>query len=132
LAIKLLYEVGVNLDVIAIAKEKIDAKTNRAKGSAKDIIYTKESVFELKPTDKRLQWVQRLRDEAHRFAIAYHQNRKRKEDSKNSLLEKKGIGNATIKKLLGYFGTFEAIKNASFEEISASSSEKVAKILKNI
>jgi len=132
LALNLLDEAGVNLDVIAIAKEKLDNKAHRAKGSAKDIIYTKESVFELKTTDKRLQWVQKLRDEAHRFAIAYHQNRKRKEDTKNSLLEKKGIGEATIKKLINYFGTFEAIKNASFEEISVASSEKVAKILKNI
>jgi len=132
LSLTLLDEAGVNLDVIAIAKEKLDNKSHRAKGSAKDIIYTKKSVFELKTTDKRLQWVQRLRDEAHRFAIAYHQNRKRKEDTKNSLLEKKGIGEATIKKLISYFGTFEAIKNASFEEISVASSEKVAKILKNI
>jgi len=132
LALNLLDEAGVNLDVIAIAKEKLDKKAHRAKGSAKDIIYTKESVFELKTTDKRLQWVQRIRDEAHRFAITYHQNRKRKEDIKNSLLEKNGIGEATIKKLISYFGTFEDIKNASFEEISVASSEKVAKILKNI
>ncbi|NOZ90539.1 MAG: excinuclease ABC subunit UvrC [Epsilonproteobacteria bacterium] len=130
LALKLLEDAGINLDVIAIAKEKLDAKAHRAKGSARDIIYTKESVFELKTTDKRLQWVQRLRDEAHRFAIAYHQKKKRKEDSKNSLLEKKGIGPATVKKLLNYFGTFEAINSASFEEISVASSKKIAKILK--
>jgi excinuclease ABC subunit C len=130
LAITLLKEAGVSLDVVAIAKEKLDAKAHRAKGSAKDIIYTKTSVFELKPTDQRLQWIQRQRDEAHRFAIAYHQNKKRKEDTKNSLLEKKGIGPATIKKLLNYFGTFEAIENATFHEISVASSEKIAKILR--
>ena len=130
LAMQLLEEVNIGLDVIAIAKEKLDSKAHRAKGSAKDIIYTKESVFELSTTDKRLQWVQRQRDEAHRFAITYHQNKKRKEDTQNSLLQKKGIGPATIKKLLNYFGTFEAIKNASFEEISVASSPKVAKNLK--
>ena len=130
LAMQLLKEVNISLDVIAIAKEKLDSKAHRAKGSAKDIIYTKESVFELKPTDKRLQWIQRQRDEAHRFAITYHQNKKRKEDTKNSLLQKKGIGPATIKKLLNYFGTFEAIKNASFEEISIATSSKTAKSLK--
>ncbi|NEW59916.1 excinuclease ABC subunit UvrC, partial [Sulfurovum sp. bin170] len=118
LALRLLRKAGVTLDVIAIAKEKLDSKAHRAKGAAKDIIYTKESVFELKTTDKRLLWVQRQRDEAHRFAIAYHQNRKRKEDTKNSLLEKKGIGPATIKKLVNYFGTFEAINQASFNELS--------------
>jgi len=130
LALKLLKEAGISLDVIAIAKEKLDTKVHRAKGSAKDIIYTKESVFQLKTTDKRLHWVQRQRDEAHRFAITYHQNKKRREDTKNSLLQKKGIGPATIQKLLNYFGTFEAIKEATFEEISVASSQKVAKIIK--
>ena len=130
LAVQLLDEVNMSLDVIAIAKEKLDAKAYRAKGAAKDIIYTKESVFELATTDKRLQWVQRQRDEAHRFAITYHQNKKRKDDTQNSLLQKKGIGPATIKKLLNYFGTFEAIKSATFEEIAIASSSKIANILK--
>ncbi|HHS93277.1 MAG TPA: excinuclease ABC subunit UvrC [Campylobacterales bacterium] len=130
LAVSLLDEAKINLDVIAIAKEKLDAKAHRAKGAAKDIIYTENSVFELQPTDKRLQWVQRLRDEAHRFAITYHQNKKRKTDTQNSLLQKKGIGPATVKKLLNYFGTFEAIDKASYAEISVASSENIAKILK--
>jgi len=130
LAVTLLEEAKITLEVIAIAKEKLDAKAHRAKGAAKDLIYTEHSVFELKTTDKRLQWVQRQRDEAHRFAITYHQNKKRKVDTQNSLLEKKGIGPATIKKLLNYFGTFKAIQNASYKEISVASSEKIAKILK--
>ncbi len=130
LALKLLDEAKIELSVIAIAKEKLNYKTRRAKGGARDTIFTKQSVFELKPTDKRLQWVQRLRDEAHRFVLSYHQNKKRKEDIQNSLLEKKGIGKATLKKLLNYFGTFKAINSASFDEISVASSKKVAKILK--
>ena len=130
LAVSLLEEAKISLEVIAIAKEKLDAKAHRAKGSAKDIIYTKASIFELSTSDKRLQWVQRQRDEAHRFAITYHQNKKRKEDTKNSLLQKKGIGSTTVKKLLNYFGTFKAIENASYEEISVASSEKIANILK--
>ncbi len=130
LAISLLEEAKINLEVIAIAKEKLDAKAHRAKGAARDIIYTENSVFELKPTDKRLQWIQRQRDEAHRFAITYHQNKKRKDDTQNSLLQKRGIGPATVKKLLNYFGTFKAIEEASFQEISVASSEKIAKILK--
>jgi len=130
LAEELLSQSNIELNVIAIAKEKVDSKAHRAKGSAKDIIYTKNSVFKLLPTDKRLHWVQRQRDEAHRFAITYHQNKKRKEDIKSSLLEKKGIGSATIKKLLNYFGTFQAIENATYNEISVASSKKIAKILK--
>ena len=131
LAVEILNKNRVNLDVIAIAKEKLDAKAHRAKGAAKDIIYTQNGeVFDLKPTDKRLIFIQRLRDEAHRFAITYHKKKKRKEDMKISLYEVKGIGKATLQKLLNYFGTFEEVEKASFEEIAKISSKKVANALK--
>ncbi len=132
LAVEILNKNRVNLDVIAIAKEKLDAKVHRAKGAAKDIIYTQNGeVFDLKPTDKRLIFIQRLRDEAHRFAITYHKKKKRKEDMKISLYEVKGIGKATLQKLLNYFGTFEEVEKASFEEIEKITNKKVANSLKN-
>ena len=131
LAKGLLKEAQVNLDVIAIAKEKLDAKAHRAKGAAKDILYTSSGLFELKPNDKRLQWLQRQRDEAHRYAITYHQNKKRKDDTQISLLNKKGIGKATVKKLIDYFGTFEAIENASLEDIEKVTNKKISHIIKN-
>ncbi len=130
LARSLLSEAKINLDVIAIAKEKLDAKAHRAKGAARDILYTPEGIIELKASDKRLHWIQRQRDEAHRYAITYHQNKKRKEDSQISLLNKKGIGKATVGKLIDYFGTFEAIEKASFEEIKNVTNKKVASIIK--
>ena len=129
LARKLLHEAGVHLDVIAIAKAKLDAKAHRAKGSAKDLLYTPEGLLELKPNDRRLHWIQRQRDEAHRYAITYHQNSKRKADKSIELLNKKGIGKATLKKLIDYFGTFEAIENASAEEIALVTNRKIATIL---
>jgi excinuclease ABC subunit C len=131
LAKSLLKEAHVNLDVIAIAKEKLDAKAHRAKGAAKDMIYTSQGLIELKPNDKRLHWIQRQRDEAHRYAITYHQNKKRKEDTQISLLNKKGIGKATVKKLIDYFGTFEAIENASSEDIEKVTNKKISSIIKN-
>jgi excinuclease ABC subunit C len=131
LAKTLLKEAHVNLDVIAIAKEKLDAKAHRAKGAAKDMIYTSKALIELKPNDKRLHWIQRQRDEAHRYAITYHQNKKRKEDTQISLLNKKGIGKATVKKLIDYFGTFEAIENASYEDIEKVTNKKISNIIKN-
>jgi len=131
LALSLLKDAQVNLDVIAIAKEKLDAKAHRAKGAAKDIIYTTHGILELKANDKRLHWIQRQRDEAHRYAITYHQNKKRKEDTQISLLSKKGIGKATLKKLIDYFGTFEAIECASFEEIEKVTNTKISAIIKN-
>jgi len=131
LARQLLQEENVNLDVIAIAKEKLDAKAHRAKGAAKDLIYTINGLIELKPNDKRLHWIQRQRDEAHRYAITYHQNKKRKEDTQVSLLNKKGIGKATVKKLIDYFGTFEAIENASREDIERVTNKKISNIIKD-
>ncbi|MBA1420168.1 MAG: excinuclease ABC subunit UvrC [Epsilonproteobacteria bacterium] len=131
LALTLLKEANVNLDVIAIAKEKLDAKAHRAKGAAKDMLYTTLGLLELKPNDKRLHWIQRQRDEAHRYAITYHQNKKRKEDTQISLLNKKGIGKATVKKLLDYFGTFDAIENATDEELEKVTNKKIKNIIKN-
>ncbi|HQR73571.1 MAG TPA: excinuclease ABC subunit UvrC [Sulfurovum sp.] len=131
LALALLKDAHVNLDVIAIAKEKLDAKAHRAKGAAKDILYTPQGILELKANDARLHWIQRQRDEAHRYAITYHQNKKRKEDTQISLLTQKGIGKATLKKLIDYFGTFEAIELASFKDIEKVTNNKIANIIKN-
>ncbi|WP_323665253.1 excinuclease ABC subunit UvrC [Aliarcobacter butzleri] len=131
LAFDIVQSVGVNLDIIAIAKEKIDAKAHRAKGKAKDIIHYKTKngefkSFNLLTSDKRLQFVQRQRDEAHRFAITFHKKQKRAQDKQISLLQIKGIGEAKIKKLLLYFGEFEKIRKASFDELKTVLNEKDA------
>ena len=123
LAFDIVDSIGVNLDIIAISKQKVDAKAYRAKGNAKDIVHFKQNgeikSLNLLPSDKRLQFIQRLRDEAHRFAISFHKKQKRKEDKEISLLQIKGIGEAKIKKLLLYFGEFEKIRNASFDELKS-------------
>ena len=131
LAYDIVQSVGVNLDIIAIAKEKVDAKAHRAKGAAKDIIHYRNrngefKNFKLSTSDKRLQFVQRQRDEAHRFVINFHKKQKRTQDKQISLLQIKGIGEAKIKKLLLYFGEFEKIKNASIEELQNVLNEKDA------
>jgi excinuclease ABC subunit C len=129
LAKKLLKEAKVDIDVISIAKEKLDAKAHRAKGAAKDKIYTSDDKFDLLPSDKRLQLLQLLRDEAHRFAITYHRNAKKRAMIQGDFLEKKGVGKATLKKLLLHFGSFDALRNASFEELKAITNEKIASMI---
>ncbi len=132
LAESIVKKSGVYVDIVAIAKEKRDARAMRAKGSAHDLLYTKEGVLKLSPSDKRLQFLQRLRDEAHRFAITFHRRQKRKSDRQVQLLQKKGVGEATMKKLLQYFETFERIESASLEELSGVVGMKVARNIKNI
>ncbi|WP_034550867.1 excinuclease ABC subunit UvrC [Helicobacter rodentium] len=119
LAKTLLNSVGVNLEVIGIAKEKVEHRAYRSKGAAKDILrdeYSQE--YNLLPSDKRLQFIQKLRDEAHRFAITFHQRQKQKTMRQSKILEIQGIGKATQNKLLSYFGSFEAIHNATLEELN--------------
>lgn len=118
LAQDLIYSAGVNLDVIGISKEKIDAKAHRAKGQARDRLHTTEQTLELSTTDKRLQWVQRLRDEAHRFAISFHKKSRDKQAQQTTLLAQKGISQAKVTKLLKHFGTFKAIYTAKEDELA--------------
>jgi len=131
LAKEIIKSSGVNIDIIAISKEKIDKKSHRAKGKANDILHSIEQSFKLANSDKRLQWTQNLRDEAHRSAITFHKKTKLKLDKESKLLSLKGISTAKITKLLNHFGSFEALKKLSVEEISSVLSAKDAKIIKN-
>ncbi len=131
LARKIVKQYGVSVDIIAIAKEKRDRKAHRAKGGAKDTIWTETESYRFAEHDQRLQFVQKMRDEAHRFAISFHRKQKRKADKKSILLEKRGIGPATVKKLLQYFETYENIERASFDEVAAVAGKKAAEALKN-
>ncbi len=131
LAHDILASSGIHFDVIGISKEKIDAKSHRAKGKAKDIIHTVSNEFRLKESDKRLHWTQKLRDEAHRSAITFHKKTKLKLDQESHLLILKGISQAKIVKLLKHFGTFEVIKQTSVEDLSAVISIKDANVIKN-
>jgi len=124
LAQTLLKENDQQIDLLAIAKEKREAKAMRAKGGANDIVYSLNYDFKLPTSDKRLQLMQKLRDEAHRFAINTHRKKKLSQDMKIDLLEVKGIGKATIKKLISYFGTFENIHRASADELKTVIGEK--------
>jgi excinuclease ABC subunit C len=67
-------------------------------------------------TSEALYLLQRLRDEAHRFAIT-HQRRRRKRDISSVLTEVPGLGDARIKALLRHFGSVTALRAATAEQI---------------
>ena len=69
-------------------------------------------------TSEALYLIQRLRDEAHRFAIT-HQRKRRKRDISTVLGEVPGLGDARIKALLRHFGSVAALSNASADEMTA-------------
>jgi excinuclease ABC subunit C len=73
--------------------------------------------FMLQPRDPVLYFVQRLRDEAHRFAIGSHRTRRRVEMARNPLDEVSGIGPTRKRALLRHFGTAKAVSRASVEDL---------------
>ena len=83
--------------------------------------------------DPVLYFVQRLRDEAHRFAIGSHRARRKKEMIRNPLDEIGGIGPSRKRALLLHFGTAKAVGRAAMEDLLAVEgiSESTARVIYN-
>jgi len=77
--------------------------------------------FSLPLRDPVLYFVQRLRDEAHRFAIGTHRARRRKDIARNPLDEIEGIGPTRKRALLHHFGTAKAVSRAAIADLTAVS-----------
>jgi len=73
--------------------------------------------FKLQPRDPALYFIQRLRDEAHRFAIGTHRAKRKRETMKNPLDEIPGIGPSRKRALLLHFGTVKAIQRAKLDDL---------------
>jgi excinuclease ABC subunit C len=73
----------------------------------------------LPPGSPALHLVMRIRDEAHRFAVAYHRKRRGKAMTRSALDALSGVGPVRKKRLLKTFGTVSALKRASIDEIAA-------------
>jgi excinuclease ABC subunit C len=76
------------------------------------------SPFKLPPRDPLLYFIERLRDEAHRFAIGSHRTRRKKDIREAGLQEIPGIGPTRKRALLRHFGTLKAIERASLPDLA--------------
>jgi excinuclease ABC subunit C len=74
--------------------------------------------IKLPPRDPLLYFIQRLRDEAHRFAIGSHRTRRKKDIREAGLQEIPGIGPTRKRALLRHFGTLKAIERASIADLA--------------
>ncbi|UXN04784.1 excinuclease ABC subunit UvrC [Bartonella sp. HY406] len=110
---EVLRELEINDAVIAIGVAK---GMDREAGRERFFVEGKPS-FTLPPRDPVLYFVQRLRDEAHRFAIGSHRAKRKKEMIKNPLDEIEGIGPARKRALLSHFGTAKAVSRAAIEDL---------------
>ena len=74
--------------------------------------------FKLPPRDPLLYYIERLRDEAHRFAVGSHRARRKKDIREAGLQEIPGIGPTRKRALLRHFGTVKAIERASLPDLA--------------
>ena len=103
---------------------------DRDAGREKFFIPGRQS-FMLPERDPVLYFVQRLRDEAHRFAIGSHRARRKKDIARNPLDEIAGVGPTRKKALLRHFGTAKAVSKAGIDDLAAvpGISEAIAKLV---
>ena len=110
---EVLDELGLkNIPIIAIAKGKM-------RNAGNETLYFNKKEYNFQRNDPLLFFIQRLRDEAHRFAISAHRAKRKKHLSKSLLDQIAGIGKQRKRSLLSHFGSARAVESASFEEIKS-------------
>ncbi len=101
-----------------------------AKREEEIFLPNKKEPIELPFDDPALKLLQRIRDEAHRFAISFHRSVREKKAIKSVLDDIPGIGGLTKKKLLQTFGSVSGIKKASNQELLKVLNQKQLESLK--
>ncbi|TVR10243.1 MAG: excinuclease ABC subunit UvrC [Salinarimonadaceae bacterium] len=108
----ILAELGAgDVPVIGVAK-------GQDREAGRETFFTEgRAPFRLPPRDPALYFIQRLRDEAHRFAIGAHRAKRKREIAKNPLDEIPGVGPTRKRALLHHFGTVKAIRRAGLDDL---------------
>ncbi len=120
-------ELGLHdIPVIAIAKGKY-------RNSGNETFFHNGKDFKFEKNDPTLFFLQRIRDESHRFAISAHRAKRKKGITRSLLDQIQGIGSMRKRALLNHFGSARAVESASLEEIKTVEGveEKVAKKIYN-
>ena len=115
-----------DIPIITIAKGKF-------RNSGNETFFYNGKIYKFDKNDPTLFFLQRLRDEAHRFAINAHRSKRSKGISKSLLDKVAGIGSVRKRALLNHFGSARAVESASLDEIKTVEGveEKVAKKIYN-
>ena len=122
---EVLDEFGLyDLPMIAIAKGKM-------RNSGDETFFYNGKSFKFEKNDPTLFFMQRLRDEAHRFAITSHRSKRAKGMKKSLLDQINGIGAIRKRALLNHFGSARAVESASLDEIKSVEGVE-AKVAKKI
>ena len=115
-----------DIPIIAIAKGKY-------RNSGDETFFHNGKVYKFQKNDPTLFFLQRIRDESHRFAISAHRAKRKIGITKSLLDQIQGIGSTRKRALLNHFGSARAVESASIDEIKSVEGveEKVAKKIYN-
>ena len=105
---EVLKEFGMDIPMISLAKRIEEV-----------FVPERSEPILLRPGSAELKLLQRIRDEAHRFAITFHRNLRKTSQTKSALLAIEGVGKTRVKLLFDSFKTLDNIKKASIEELTA-------------
>ena len=109
IALKVMEELKLNIPVCGMVKDD----NHRTRG-----VYYNNQEIPIDKSSEVFKLVTRIQDETHRFAIEYHRNLRGKAQVKSILDDIEGIGETRRKALMKHFGSIEAIKEASEEELA--------------
>ena len=122
-ATAVLSELGISgFDVVSLAKERVSPDPRGAelhRSEERVFLPNRKNPVVLPRNSTALFLLQRVRDEAHRFAIGYHRELRRKERLRSSLDAIPGVGPARRRRLLRAFGSVRKLAEASVEEIAS-------------
>ena len=107
-ALQVLQELGINIPVCGLVKDD--------KHQTRGIIYENKEII-INRNSKLMQFIRRIQDEVHRFAITYHRTLRDKRTLHSVLDDIPYVGQKRRIALLSYFGTVDKIKEASIEEL---------------
>ena len=120
-----LNELGLHdIPILAIAKGKF-------RNSGNETFFHNGKGFKFAKNDPTLFFLQRIRDESHRFVISAHRAKRKKGISKSLLDQIEGIGSIRKRALLNHFGSARAVESASLDEIKSVEGVEV-KVAKKI
>ncbi len=118
-ALKVFGELAIShVDLIALAKSRKENDTVGENIGEQIFVPFMSDPIVLAPSSPELLFLDKVRDEAHRFAITYHRKLRAKEYYKSPLDEIPGIGIARKKKLIKCFGSIDGIRNATVEQLT--------------
>jgi excinuclease ABC subunit C len=121
---RVLEELGLKgqIDAAGIAKSRVQANVRGKmveRSEERFFLPGRKNPVVLRQGSPALFMLERLRDEAHRFAITHHRKLRRRSSLGSTLEDIPGIGEKRRKTLLRHFGSLKAVKSASLEELRA-------------